>query len=105
MVFTLICEKIKKHFKTVAAMIFATLLILALVLELSLFVFSRDIQSEGKTTVITDLPDFVTVDCTFNGTNYNVTGQDPQIVYTGFAQKTKYVVLTLKNPLTTKLDI
>lgn len=105
MVFTLICEKIKKHFKTVAAIVFATLLILALVLELSLFVFRRDIQSDGKTTVITDLPDFVTVDCTFNGTNYNVTGQDPQIVYTGFAQKTKYVVLTLKNPLTTKLDI
>ena len=105
MVLTVICEKIKKHFKAVASIIFSTLLILALILELSLFVFRKDIQSDGKTTVITDLPDFVTVDCTFDGSNYSVTGQDPQIVYTGFAQKTKYVVLTLKNPLTTKLDI
>lgn len=89
----------KKVLKSKMTVTFALLLLLALVIELGAFVFNSELSPGDTQVSLTDTGDYscVAYNCVFDGSKYVVTAADPQIVFTGFSQDTKYVVIDLKS--------
>jgi len=100
-------EHLKDKLKSKKTLLLVALLLLAIAMELLMFVCEPCIWSFGTHTVLTDKTKYtpISIDCDFDGEKYTVTGADPQIIYTGLAQGTAYAVLELKKAPTTRTDV
>lgn len=91
---------IKDKLKSKHVLFFLITLLFVLAIEIFVFVCDPKISGKGNEILVTDKHEYTSsnFDCTFDGATYKVTGADPQIIYTGISQKTRSIVLELRNP-------
>ena len=101
------CEYFKDKLKSKKTILIFSILLLALIAELLMFVCEPCLWSFGTQTVLTQNPQYnpISVDCTFDGEKHTVTGADPQIIYSGLSEEVSYVVLELKNAPAKRTDV
>ena len=95
----MVLDFLKEKLKSKMTLLVIAIILLALIVEIFVFVCDFSLENKGTQTIVTDNPQYtpISVDCVFDGKKYVVTGADPQVIYTGISQKTRYVVLELEN--------